>query len=74
MIVMVSTNTLSAREPDQSARMKPTEITSKRPASSTSSIVGTMIRVDGALGEHPRREVDDRLPHLLDVGRRRTGR
>ena len=31
MIVMVSTKTFSARDPDHSARMKPTEITSKRP-------------------------------------------
>ena len=42
MIVMVSTNTLSARDPDHSARMKPIEMTSKRPGPSTSSSVGRM--------------------------------
>ncbi len=30
MMVMVSTKTLSAREPDQSARTKPIEMTSNR--------------------------------------------
>ena len=44
MIVMVSTNTLSAREPDHSARMNPSEITSKRPPRSTSSMVGSITR------------------------------
>ena len=44
MIVIVSTKTLSAREPDHSASTKPSEMTSKRPPSRTSSIVGTMIR------------------------------
>ena len=44
MIVMVSTKTLSAREPDHSASTKPSEITSNRPPSSTSSMVGVMIR------------------------------
>ena len=43
MIVMVSTNTCIAREPDQRASTKPTEITSRRPPPSTSSIVGVMI-------------------------------
>ena len=43
MIVMVSTKTFSAREPDHSARMKPSEITSKRPPPSTSLMVGSMI-------------------------------
>jgi hypothetical protein len=42
MIVMVSMNTLSAREPDQSARTKPSDTTSKRPPSSTSFNVGAM--------------------------------
>ena len=45
MIVMVSTKTLSAREPDHSDRMKPSEITSNRPGRSTSLMVGTMIRL-----------------------------
>ncbi len=45
MIVMVSTKTLSARDPDQSASTKPSEITSKRPPSSTSFIVGTITRL-----------------------------
>ena len=40
MIVMVSTKTFSARDPDHSARMKPTEITSKRPPLNTSLRVG----------------------------------
>ncbi len=44
MIVMVSTNTCNAREPDHRASTKPTEITSKRPPCSTSLIVGEMIR------------------------------
>ena len=44
MIVMVSTKTLRAREPDHSASTKPSEITSKRPPSRTSSMVGSMIR------------------------------
>jgi hypothetical protein len=43
MIVMVSTNTLSARDPDQSARTKPIEMTSYRPPRSTSFSVGWMI-------------------------------
>ncbi len=43
MIVMVSTKTFSAREPDHSARMKPTEITSKRPPLNTSFSVGRTI-------------------------------
>ena len=43
MIVMVSTNTFSAREPDHSARMKPTEMTSKRPPLNTSFSVGRTI-------------------------------
>ena len=43
MIVMVSTKTLSARDPDHRARMKPMEITSKRPPPTTSSNVGRMI-------------------------------
>ena len=43
MIVMVSTKTLSARDPDHSARMKPTEITSKRPPPNTSLSVGRTI-------------------------------
>ena len=43
MIVMVSTKTLSAREPDHRARMKPIEITSKRPPATTSSNVGRMM-------------------------------
>ena len=42
MIVMVSTKTLSARDPDHRASTNPSEITSKRPPSSTSSIVGTI--------------------------------
>ncbi len=42
MIVMVSTKTLSAREPDQSASTKPSEMTSKRPPFRTSSMVGMM--------------------------------
>jgi hypothetical protein len=45
MIVMVSTKTLSAREPDQRASTKPSEMTSNRPPFSTSSMVGTMIRL-----------------------------
>ncbi len=45
MIVMVSTKTLSAREPDHRASTKPSEMTSKRPPSSTSFIVGTMTRL-----------------------------
>ena len=40
MIVMVSTKTFSARDPDHSARMKPTEITSNRPPRNTSLRVG----------------------------------
>ena len=43
MIVMVSTKTLSARDPDHSARMKPTEMTSKRPPANTSLRVGRTI-------------------------------
>ena len=43
MIVMVSTNTWSAREPDHSDSTKPTEITSNRPPPSTSLMVGWMI-------------------------------
>ena len=41
--VIVSMKTLSAREPDHSASTKPSEITSNRPPSSTSSSVGSMI-------------------------------
>ena len=40
--VMVSTKTLSAREPDHSASTNPSEMTSNRPPSSTSSMVGSM--------------------------------
>ena len=43
MIVTVSTTTLSALDPDHSARTKPTEMTSKRGPRSTSSSVGTTI-------------------------------
>ena len=53
MIVMVSTNTCSAREPDHSASTKPTEITSKRPPRSTSLMVGVMIE-STALSVSPR--------------------
>ena len=55
MIVMVSTKTLSARDPDQRASTKPSEMTSKRPPLSTSSMVGTMIRFT-ALSVSPRRD------------------
>ena len=44
MIVMVSTNTCIAREPDHSASTNPTEITSKRPPLRTSSMVGWITR------------------------------
>ena len=44
MIVMVSTNTCMARDPDQRASTKPTEITSNRPPFRTSSMVGWMTR------------------------------
>ena len=40
MIEMVSTRTLSAREPDHSESRKPTEIRSERPEVKTSSTVG----------------------------------
>ena len=40
MIVMVSTKTCIARDPDQRASTNPTEITSNRPPSRTSSMVG----------------------------------
>ena len=43
MIVIPSTSTLSARDPDQSAITKPMEMISKRPPESTSSRVGSMI-------------------------------
>ena len=43
MIVIVSTKTLSARDPDHSARMNPTEMTSNRPPSNTSLRVGFTI-------------------------------
>ena len=68
MIVMVSTKTLSAREPDHSASTKPTEITSNRPPSSTSSMVGRMIVLTAPLGEGLRRQVDHRLPHVVELG------
>ena len=42
MIVIVSTKTLSAREPDHSARTKPIEMTSYRPPRKTSSRVGVI--------------------------------
>lgn len=42
MIVMVSRNTLSARDPDHSASTKPSDTTSMRPPLSTSSRVGAM--------------------------------
>jgi hypothetical protein len=42
MIVMVSTKTLRAREPDHSASTKPSEMTSNRPPRSTSSMVSSM--------------------------------
>ena len=54
MIVMVSMKTCSAREPDQRASTKPSEITSKRPPRSTSSIVGGDDAVDGVLGQGAR--------------------
>lgn len=49
MIVIVSMNTLRARDPDHSARMNPNEMTSMRPPASTSSKVGaiTWSTVDG---------------------------
>ncbi len=43
MIVIVSTKTFSAREPDHSARMNPTEMTSNRPPLNTSLRVGRTI-------------------------------
>ena len=45
MTVIVSTKTLRARDPDQSASTNPTEITSKRPPSRTSFRVGRITRL-----------------------------
>ena len=64
MIVIVSTKTLSARDPDHSASTKPSEITSNRPPSSTSSMVGTMILLTAPLGQRPLGELDDRVAHV----------
>ncbi len=41
MIEMVSTKTLSAREPDHSARRNPSDTSSNRPLRNTSSTVGS---------------------------------
>ena len=70
MIVMVSTKTLSAREPDHRASTKPSEITSNRPPSSTSLIVGTMIRLTALSVSARDGQVDDRLADVRDLGRR----
>ena len=59
MIVMVSTKTLSARDPDQSARMKPIEITSKRPGPSTSLRVGLITA--STVGSVSAREASSRI-------------
>ena len=59
MIVMVSTKTCIARDPDHRASTNPTEITSKRPPFSTSSMVGWMTLVDRGVGEEARGEVED---------------
>ena len=70
MIVMVSTKTLRAREPDHSASTKPTEMTSNRPPSQH-GVEGRRDDVlDGLLGQPPRGQVDDRAADLGDVGRR----
>ena len=58
MIVMVSTKTLRAREPDHSASTKPSEMMSKRPPSRTSSIVGVMIRLTAlSVSARPERSI-----------------
>ena len=73
MIVMVSTKTLSAREPDHSASTKPSEITSNRPP--LEHVVHGRLDdlVDRAVGEERREQVDHRLPDLLDLRPARTG-
>jgi hypothetical protein len=66
MIVMVSTKTLSARLPDQSASTKPSEMTSKRPPSRTSSMVGSMtLSTALSVSAAPERSTD----RCADVGR-----
>ncbi len=67
MIVMVSTNTLSAREPDHSASTKPIEITSKRPPASTSSSVGLMMLLTVCGVSACDDEVEDGVAHLVDL-------
>ena len=67
MIVMVSTKTLSAREPDHSASMKPSEITSKRPRRSTSLMVGTMIRLTASSVSAREDRSMTACAHLVDL-------
>ena len=69
MIVMVSTKTLSAREPDQSASTKPSEITSKRPPAEHVVDRRHDDLVDRALGQRPLGQVDHRVAHVVDLRR-----
>ena len=70
MIVMVSTKTLSAREPDHRASTKPSEITSKRPPSQHVVDGRHDHPVDGAVGQARRTQVEHGAAHVLDLGRR----
>ncbi len=67
MIVMVSTNTCIARDPDHSASTKPTEMTSKRPP--LQHVVDRRLDhpVDRRVGEEARGEVEDRGADVVDL-------
>ena len=66
MIEIVSMNTLSARDPDQSAITKPMETMSKRPPSNTSVRVCLMTSLTTSEVRTCGGAVDDALLHLLD--------
>ena len=68
MIVIVSTNTFSAREPDHSASTKPIEITSYRPPASTPSSVGLMMLLTVCGVSACDDEVQDGVAHLPHLG------
>ena len=69
MIVMVSTKTLSAREPDHRASTKPSEITSKRPPVEHVVHGRHDHPLDCTVGEQPRGQLDHRVPHVRHLGR-----
>ena len=66
MIVMVSTNTLRARDPDQSERMKPIEMTSNRGLETTWSRVRSTTLLTASSVSSLARQIDDRCAEIVD--------